>query len=251
MSGTLVTGNFFSALGVSAALGRMLTPADDDRSAPQPVVVLSHRGWTRHFDASRRGRGPAAVLINGSPYRRRRRDAGRLSWAGRQRAGLLGAARAPWPVPADSPGARRLGRHRGRRTAAARAVAVGRGSPQLGVWDARAGFSRQRGHADERARSRCRDRARSRCPAEVDAAVHAALLCLRADPDDRVRERRQPAARARRVAPARNRHPAVDWRVTRAASAAVAHRECLRSRSSLPRVGYVISRLVLVATSTP
>ena len=56
-------------------------------------------------------------------------------------------------------------------------------------------------------------------------AVHAALFCVRPHPDDRVRERRQPAARARRRPPARNRHPAGDWRVAPPHHLAVAHRK--------------------------
>jgi len=46
--GRLVTGNFFSVLGVSAARGRVLTPSDDEPSS-LPVLVLSHRGWVQHF----------------------------------------------------------------------------------------------------------------------------------------------------------------------------------------------------------
>jgi len=49
MSGTFVTVNFFQVLGVNAAIGRALTPADDEPSAGQPVMVLSHRGWDRLF----------------------------------------------------------------------------------------------------------------------------------------------------------------------------------------------------------
>jgi len=40
----LVSGNYFSVLGVNAALGRTLTPADDSPSAP-PVAVVSFRYW--------------------------------------------------------------------------------------------------------------------------------------------------------------------------------------------------------------
>lgn len=49
MSVTLITGNFFEVVRVRPALGRALTPADDDRSGGRPVVVLSDRGWERHF----------------------------------------------------------------------------------------------------------------------------------------------------------------------------------------------------------
>lgn len=54
--GTFVTGNCFQVLGVSAAMGRALVPADDEPLAGQPVMVLSHRGWDRLF-----GRDPAIV----------------------------------------------------------------------------------------------------------------------------------------------------------------------------------------------
>ena len=62
--GTLVTGNFFQVLGVSAALGRTLTPGDDVRFGGRPVIVLSHKGWTRWF-ASERPSSAGAALING------------------------------------------------------------------------------------------------------------------------------------------------------------------------------------------
>jgi putative ABC transport system permease protein len=67
MAGTLVTGNFFRTLGVNAALGRTLAPDDDDRGAPRPVIVLSHRGWTRRFanDPNILGR---TLLVNGFSY---------------------------------------------------------------------------------------------------------------------------------------------------------------------------------------
>ncbi len=45
-----VSGNFFAALGVSAALGRTLTP-EDDRVGQPSVVVISHSFWQRRFGA--------------------------------------------------------------------------------------------------------------------------------------------------------------------------------------------------------
>jgi len=48
MQGSLVTGNFFHLLGVSAARGRTLTLSDDKPGA-SPAIVLSHRGWSRLF----------------------------------------------------------------------------------------------------------------------------------------------------------------------------------------------------------
>jgi predicted permease len=67
VAGTLVTGNFFQMVGARPALGRILMPDDDQPSAARPIVVLSHKGWTRLLD-----RDPAAVgrtlSINGKPY---------------------------------------------------------------------------------------------------------------------------------------------------------------------------------------
>jgi len=66
VSSALVTGNFFQMLGVSPALGRTLSPDDDDR-AGRPVIVLSHRGWSNLFsgDPTVIGR---SVRVNGRPY---------------------------------------------------------------------------------------------------------------------------------------------------------------------------------------
>ena len=65
--GTIVTGNFFQVLGVGAALGRTLTPADDEPFAAQPVMVLSDRGWDKLF-----ARDPAilgrTVTVNGITF---------------------------------------------------------------------------------------------------------------------------------------------------------------------------------------
>jgi predicted permease len=49
MYGTFVTGHAFQVVGVSPAMGRALTPADDEPVAGQAVIVLSHRGWDRLF----------------------------------------------------------------------------------------------------------------------------------------------------------------------------------------------------------
>ena len=76
MEGSLVTGNFFHVLGVSAARGRVLTPSDDEPGG-RPAVVLSYRCWSRHFagDPGVLGR---TLLLNGNPVAGRRGDAGRL-----------------------------------------------------------------------------------------------------------------------------------------------------------------------------
>jgi predicted permease len=53
VSGTIVTANYFTVLGAVPAAGRLFTAADGERplaSVTSPVVVLSHRFWTRRFD---------------------------------------------------------------------------------------------------------------------------------------------------------------------------------------------------------
>jgi len=67
VAGELVTGNYFSVLGVGAALGR--TIADDDDRVPRghPVAVLSHGFWTSRFNADPAILG-TSVTINGHAY---------------------------------------------------------------------------------------------------------------------------------------------------------------------------------------
>jgi predicted permease len=51
----VVSGNYYTALGVPAMIGRTLTDADDNAAAT-PVVVLSHRFWASRFNGD-----PSAV----------------------------------------------------------------------------------------------------------------------------------------------------------------------------------------------
>lgn len=46
--GQLVSGNYYSGLGVRAIMGRTIA-ADDDTAAANPVVVITHRYWQRRF----------------------------------------------------------------------------------------------------------------------------------------------------------------------------------------------------------
>lgn len=48
VSGQFVSGNYHTALGVPALLGRILT-SDDDQPAAEPVAVISHRYWQSRF----------------------------------------------------------------------------------------------------------------------------------------------------------------------------------------------------------
>ena len=66
LHGLLVSGNYFSALGGNAALGRTLTPEDDQVEGAHPVVVLSHGFWQRRFGAAPDIVGQT-ILLNGRP----------------------------------------------------------------------------------------------------------------------------------------------------------------------------------------
>jgi predicted permease len=65
-NGMMVTGEFFSGLGVTPLLGRGLTEADENPGAPR-VAVISYAYWTRRFarDPSIVGRN---VTMNGLPF---------------------------------------------------------------------------------------------------------------------------------------------------------------------------------------
>src|SRR5205814_2106332 len=64
--GHLVSGSYFSTLGVRAAAGRILS-LEDDRLAAPPVAVISYSFWRRRFnlDASVIGK---AVDLNGTIF---------------------------------------------------------------------------------------------------------------------------------------------------------------------------------------
>ncbi|MEJ7812871.1 MAG: ABC transporter permease [Gemmatimonadaceae bacterium] len=63
----LVSGDFFTILGVGAARGRTLIADDDRAPAPSTAVVLSHHYWTRRFgaDPSIVGR---TIALNDRPF---------------------------------------------------------------------------------------------------------------------------------------------------------------------------------------
>ena len=67
MAVTLVTGNFFQVVRVNPVMGRGLMPADDARSGGKAVIVLSHKGWHRHFNRDPNVLG-GTVLVNGAPF---------------------------------------------------------------------------------------------------------------------------------------------------------------------------------------
>lgn len=65
LNGELVSGNYFSMLGVGAIAGRSLTP-DDDQPNARPVAMISYRIWSQNF-----GLAPSLIgstlIINQQP----------------------------------------------------------------------------------------------------------------------------------------------------------------------------------------
>ncbi|HXW55045.1 MAG TPA: ABC transporter permease [Candidatus Cybelea sp.] len=65
--GTLVTANYFDALGVRPIGGRGFLPSEDIRPGGAPVVVISYRLWQTHFGQDRSVLG-RTVQIDRHPY---------------------------------------------------------------------------------------------------------------------------------------------------------------------------------------
>jgi len=65
--GQLVSGNFFSLLGVNASLGRTFLPEDDQPGNPHAVVVLGHRFWQQHLGSDPKVVGKS-LLLNGTSF---------------------------------------------------------------------------------------------------------------------------------------------------------------------------------------
>jgi predicted permease len=67
VQGQLASGNFFSLLGVNAALGRTFSVNDDQLGSPHPFIVLSHSFWQREF-ASDPGIVGKSLVLNGAEF---------------------------------------------------------------------------------------------------------------------------------------------------------------------------------------
>ena len=67
IAGQLVSGNYYSVLGVNAALGRTIVPDDDRAPGESPVCVISYNYWQRRFASD-----PAVVgktiHLSGAPF---------------------------------------------------------------------------------------------------------------------------------------------------------------------------------------
>ncbi len=67
VQGQLVSGNFFSLLGVNAELGRTISPGDDQLGSPRFAVVLSHSFWRRELGADP-GIVGRTLVLNGAAF---------------------------------------------------------------------------------------------------------------------------------------------------------------------------------------
>jgi len=67
VQGTLVSGNFFTVLGVNAQLGRTFLPEEDQTPDASPVAVISHSLWQRRFDKDQNVVGKTLAL-NGHSF---------------------------------------------------------------------------------------------------------------------------------------------------------------------------------------
>lgn len=65
--GEVVSGNYFSLLGVKPVLGRSFLPEEDSTPGTHPVAVISHRLWQRRFGGNPSVIGQS-VHLNGHPF---------------------------------------------------------------------------------------------------------------------------------------------------------------------------------------
>jgi predicted permease len=66
VAGEIVSGTYFSVLGVKAALGRTLSAEDDRQRGGHPVAVLGHAFWTSRLTADPKVLG-RTMVVNGHP----------------------------------------------------------------------------------------------------------------------------------------------------------------------------------------
>ena len=64
--GEIVSGNYFTTIGITAGRGRLLVPSDDAPGAP-PVAVLAHAFWMRRFGGAADAVG-RTIALNGQPF---------------------------------------------------------------------------------------------------------------------------------------------------------------------------------------
>ncbi len=67
IQGSLVSGNYFSVLGVMPAMGRLFTPEDNKTPGAHPIAILSYNFWKTRFASDPRVLG-RRITLNGSSF---------------------------------------------------------------------------------------------------------------------------------------------------------------------------------------
>src|SRR5882672_5602377 len=67
ITGSLVSGNYFSVLGVNALYGRVFTPEDDTAPGANPLAVVSYNFWKEHLGQTPDAIG-RSIRINDSAF---------------------------------------------------------------------------------------------------------------------------------------------------------------------------------------
>ena len=65
--GQMVSGSYFSILGVNPAIGRLIGPEDDAAVNAHPVAMISHSYWKRRFDAHPAAVG-STIALSATPF---------------------------------------------------------------------------------------------------------------------------------------------------------------------------------------
>ena len=236
LAGQLVSGNYFDVLGIKIPFGRAFAPDDDRLGAPVRVAVISHALWQRVFNADQSFVGQT-IRLNSNPYTL-------IGVAPPGFAGpLLGVATDVWvPTalqPEVDPPAAAVRRSRGH--SAIFDLRRSRGLSMVGRLPSGASIDQVASRADviarrletaypETNRNRRFTLTRARRgprPPRRDATDAAAACGCRVDgAPRRLRECREPAARARGVARGGGRRADRDRRQPGQARPSMAHRIC-------------------------
>ena len=90
-TGSLVSANYFDAIGVRPMLGRGFEPGDDSGRNAHPVTVISYQMWQDRFSGDPAIIGQNAGARRAAAHHRRRRAEGLLRDLRRLRVSVLGA----------------------------------------------------------------------------------------------------------------------------------------------------------------
>ena len=231
LPGMMVSGNYFEVLGIRAFRGRVFGAGDDDKPGANTAAVISHTVWTKRFGAGsrhdRQGSHAERHRVHGDRCRATRLQ----GHGGARRAGPdLGAAQHARAArhgaveTADAEPALSLDQH-GRAAEAGRRHAAGGDGDEDDRLGPREAVSRRQRWPDDRDRARVRRGARHQWTQSAGARRRRDDERRRRGAADRVREPREPAARAVGGAREGDQHPLGDGRRAGPPRGAAADRE--------------------------